>query len=102
MLPIFAISIMKKYWVYMMQSANGRALYTGVTNNLERRVCEHKEGRGSTFTAKYKCHKLVYFEEFGLVDHAIAREKVIKKLSRANKEKLIDSMNPERVDLFEQ
>ena len=93
---------MKKYWVYMMQSANGRALYTGVTNNLGRRVCEHKEGRGSTFTAKYKCHKLVYFEEFGLVDQAIAREKVIKKLSRANKEKLIDSMNPERVDLFEQ
>lgn len=102
MLPIFAISIMKKYWVYMMQSANGRALYTGVTNDLKRRVCEHKEGRGSIFTAKYKCHKLVYFEEFGLVDQAIAREKVIKKLSRANKEKLIDSMNPERVDLFEQ
>ena len=69
---------------------------------MERRVCEHKEGRGSIFTAKYKCHKLVYFEEFGLVDHAIAREKVIKKLFRANKEKLIDSMNPERVDLFEQ
>ena len=92
---------MKKYWVYMMQSANGRALYTGVTNDLERRVCEHKESRGSIFTAKYKCHKLVYFEEFGLDDYAIAREKVIKKLSRANKEKLIDSMNPERVDLFE-
>ena len=91
---------MKKYWVYMMQSANERALYTGVTNDLERRVGEHKEGRGSVFTAKYKC--LVYFEEFGLIDHAIAREKVIKKLSRANKEKLIDSMNPERVDLFEQ
>ena len=86
----------------MMQSANGRALYTGVTNDLGRRVGEHKEGRGSIFTAKYKCHKVVYFEEFGLVDHAIAREKVIKKLSRANKEKLIDSMNPERVDLFEQ
>ena len=102
MLPYLAISIMKKYWVYMMQSANGRVLYTGVTNDLERRVCEHKESRGSIFTAKYKCHKLVYFEEFGLIDHAIARKKVIKKLSRANKEKLIDSMNPERVDLFEQ
>lgn len=86
----------------MMQSANGRALYTGVTNDLLRRVGEHKEGGGSVFTAKYKCHKLVYYEEFGLIDQAIAREKYIKKLSRANKEKLIDAMNPNRVDLFEQ
>ena len=92
---------MKKYWVYMMQSANGRVLYTGVTNNLIRRVVEHKEGKGSVFTAKYKCHKLVYFEEYGLIDMAIIWEKTIKKLSRANKEKLIDAMNPERVDLFE-
>ncbi len=86
----------------MMQSANGRALYTGVTDNLDRRVREHKEGKGSVFTAKYNCHKLVYFEEFGLIEQAIVREKVVKKLSRANKEKLIDSMNPERLDLFEQ
>ena len=93
---------MKRYWIYMMQSANGRALYTGVTDNLDRRVREHKEGKGSVFTAKYNCHKLVYFEEFGLIEQAIVREKVVKKLSRANKEKLIDSMNPERLDLFEQ
>ena len=91
---------MNKYWVYMMQSNNGRSLYTGVTNDLTRRVCEHKEGRGSVFTAKYKCHKLVYFEEFGIVEQALEREKYIKKLSRANKEKLIDNMNPDRVDLF--
>ena len=86
----------------MMQSDNGRALYTGVTNDLIRRVGEHKEGKGSEFTSKYKCHKLVYYEEFGLIDQAIVREKVIKKLSRANKEKLIDKLNPERIDLFEQ
>ena len=86
----------------MMQSDNGRALYTGVTNDLIRRVGEHKEGKGSVFTSKYKCHKLVYYEEFGLIDQAIVREKVIKKLSRANKEKLIDKLNPERKDLFEQ
>ena len=92
---------MKKYWVYMMSSTNGRALYTGVTNNLIRRVCEHKAGKGSVFTAKYKCHNLVYYEEFGLIDQAIVREKVIKKLSRANKEKLIKAMNPERKDLLE-
>ena len=91
---------MNKYWVYMMQSNNGRALYTGVTNDLTRRVCEHKEGRGSVFTAKYKCHKLVYYEEFGIVEQALEREKYIKKLSRANKENLIESMNPDRVDLF--
>ena len=93
---------MNKYWVYLMQSANGRALYTGVTNNLERRVGEHKEGRGSIFTAKYKCHKLVYFEEFGLIDQAILREKEIKNMTRTNKEKLIDTINPDRRDLFEQ
>ncbi len=85
-----------------MQSENGRALYTGVTNDLDRRVREHKEGSGSVFTAKYKCHKLVYYEDFGLIDQAIEREKKIKKLSRANKEKLIDKMNPNRIDLFEQ
>ena len=86
----------------MMQSENGRALYTGVTNDLDRRVREHKDGSGSVFTAKYKCHKLVYYEDFGLIDQAIEREKKIKKLSRANKEKLIDKMNPNRIDLFEQ
>ena len=84
-----------------MQSANGRALYTGVTNNLDRRVREHKDGCGSAFTAKYKCHRLVYYEEFGLIDQAIVREKEIKSLSRVEKEKLIDTINPERKDLFE-
>jgi len=85
----------------MMQSVNGRALYTGVTNNLDRRVKEHKEGCGGAFTTKYKCHKLVYYEEFGLIEQAIEREKELKKLSRAEKEKLIDKINPERKDLFE-
>ena len=92
---------MKTYWVYMMQSANGRALYTGVTNNLDRRVREHKDGCGSAFTARYKCHKLVYYEDFGLIDQAIVREKEIKNMTRASKEELIDTINPERKDLFE-
>ena len=86
----------------MMQSANGRALYTGVTNDLVRRVGEHKEGKGSFFTAKYKCHKLVYYEDFGLLDQAILREKEIKNMTRADKEKLIDTINPQRIDLLEQ
>ena len=85
-----------------MQSANGRALYTGVTNNLDRRVREHKDGCGSAFTARYKCHKLVYYEDFGLINQAIVREKEIKSLSREEKERLIDTINPERKDLFEQ
>ncbi len=84
-----------------MQSANGRALYTGVTNNLDRRVREHKDGCGSAFTARYKCHKLVYYEDFGLIDQAIVREKEIKNMTRASKEELIDTINPERKDLFE-
>ena len=86
----------------MMQSANGRALYTGVTNDLDRRVREHKDGKGSVFTARYKCHKLVYFEEYGLIDQAILREKQIKNMTRAGKEELIDTINPNRMDLFEQ
>ena len=86
----------------MMQSANGRALYTGVTNDLDRRVREHKDGKGSVFTARYKCHKLVYFEEYGLIDQAILREKQIKNMTRAGKEELIDTINPYRIDLFEQ
>ena len=94
--------VMKKYWVYMMLSANGRALYTGVTNDLDRRVREHKDGKGSVFTARYKCHKLVYFEEYGLIDQAILREKQIKNMTRAGKEELIDTINPYRIDLFEQ
>ena len=93
---------MNTYWVYMMQSTNGRVLYTGVTNDLIRRVGEHKEGKGSVFTAKYKCHKLVYFEEFGLIDQAINREKEIKNMTRAAKEELINTANPERNDLFGQ
>ena len=93
---------MNTYWVYMMQSANGRVLYTGVTNDLNRRVGEHKEGQGSLFTAKYKCHKLVYYEDFGLIEQAIEREKEIKNMTRAAKEELIDTINPNRKDLFEQ
>ena len=93
---------MNTYWVYMMQSANGKALYTGVTNNLIRRVGEHKEGRGSLFTAKYKCHKLVYYEDFGLIDQAISREKEIKNMTRVAKEELINTINPQRIDLLEQ
>jgi putative endonuclease len=65
-------------YVYMMGSASRRALYTGVTAPLYARVWQHKNNLGGHFTAKYKCHRLVYFEQFKSVEAAIAREKEIK------------------------
>ncbi len=65
---------MKQYYVYIMTNRSG-TLYTGVTNDLARRVCEHKEGTGSRFTAKYRLTRLLYFEETRDVHAALAREK---------------------------
>jgi putative endonuclease len=70
-----------------------------VTNDLERRVFEHKEGNPGSFTARYNVNRLVYFEEFGDVTQAIDREKEIKRNTRRQKIKLIESMNPEWRDL---
>jgi len=70
-------------------------LYVGVTNDIVRRLCEHKSGVNEGFTKKYNIHKLVYLEVFDYVDLAIAREKQIKGYSRAKKDKLITAMNPE-------
>ena len=85
-----------RYYVYMMQSASRRALYIGVTSNIEKRVFEHKtEG----FTSQYRAHRLVYFERFGDVHAAIAREKQLKGWRRAKKEALIQAVNPHWKDL---
>jgi putative endonuclease len=78
-----------------------KTLYTGVTNNLMRRVCEHKTGTGSEFTAKYKLGRLVYFERFDDVRNAIEREKRIKGWLRIRKIALIVSGNPSWKDLSE-
>ena len=86
----------------MMASANNSALYIGVTNNLARRVVEHKCNEGGTFTGKYKCHKLVYYEVFQDIIQAIAREKQLKNWHREWKNKLISEMNPEWKDLSEE
>ncbi len=83
-----------------MSSNNNSTLYIGVTDDLERRVTEHKSGKGSVFTAKYHCHKLVYYESFSDIEQAIAREKQLKGWKRERKESLIDSVNKERNDLF--
>lgn len=81
-----------------MASESG-TLYTGVTNNLERRVLEHKFEVNESFTSKYKCHKLVYFEEYKDVNEAIYREKQIKGWLRIKKENLIRTINPGWKDL---
>lgn len=87
------------YYTYIMSSSNNSTLYIGVTNDLERRVAEHKSGSGSVFTRKYHCHKLVYFETYSDIDQAIAREKQLKGWKRERKDALIDSVNKERRDL---
>ena len=84
-----------------MTNQNHTVLYTGVTNNLQRRVLVHKENRGSEFTKKYKVHKLVYFEITNDINAAIFREKQIKAGSRQKKLDLINGMNKEWRDLFE-
>jgi putative endonuclease len=80
-------------------SSVSRTLYTGVTNHLERRVAEHKQGKPGSFTVRYNVNRLAYFEQFGDIGEAIAREKEIKKLTRKQKIKLIESLNPDWKDL---
>ena len=86
------------YYVYIMTNRS-KTLYTGVTGYLERRVFEHKQSVKGEFAARYKIDRLVYFERFGDVRSAIAREKQIKGLLRVKKMTLIVSMNPEWRDL---
>jgi putative endonuclease len=89
---------MKTYYVYIMTNKS-RTLYTGVTNNLERRVYEHKNKLIAGFTSKYNITRLVYYEETNDIQVALEREKQIKGWLRSKKIVLIDSMNPEWKDL---
>ncbi|HUO04082.1 MAG TPA: GIY-YIG nuclease family protein [Candidatus Binataceae bacterium] len=86
------------YYAYIMTSLS-QVLYTGVTNDLDRGVREHKEGQPGSFTKRYNVKRLAYFEEFGEITEAIAREKKIKRMSRGGKIRLIESMNPSWDDL---
>lgn len=85
-----------------MTNIHNMVLYTGVTNNLQRRVLEHRESKPGRFTAKYRVNKLVYFEATEQMTDAIAREKQIKAGSRQDKIDLIASINPEWKDLFKE
>ena len=91
----------KQYCVYIMTNAHNTVLYTGVTNDLARRVLQHRAGE-SGFTKRYNVTKLVYFECGGDVNVAIFREKQIKAGSRQKKVDLVNGMNPEWNDLFDE
>jgi len=88
----------KDYYVYIMASKTG-TLYTGVTNNLVRRIYEHKNDLIDGFSKKYSCHKLVYYEQCTDISVAISREKQLKKWRREKKENLIKTINPSWKDL---
>ena len=88
------------YYVYILTNAHKTVLYTGVTNDLERRCFEHRMKLIKGFTQKYNVDKLVYFEQFDHVDFAIEREKQIKGYSRVKKNTLIGGFNSEWLDLY--
>jgi putative endonuclease len=89
--------------VYILTNSRHTVLYTGVSNDLIRRIYEHKTGLNSnSFTSKYNLTKLVYFESYHSIEEAIAREKQIKGGSRKGKEDLINSINPEWKDLWDE
>jgi putative endonuclease len=90
-----------RFWVYILASGAGGTLYVGVTNNLIRRVFEHREGLVSGFTKRYGVKMLVYYEQHDTAIAAIQREKNIKHWSREWKIDLILSINPEWRDLYD-
>ncbi|MQY55434.1 MAG: GIY-YIG nuclease family protein [Dehalococcoidia bacterium] len=92
----------RQYYVYIMTSKSNTVLYTGVTNTLTRRVYEHKEKLVDVFARKYKITKLVYYELFEDIENAILREKQIKGGSRQKKIDLINTMNKEWRELYEE
>ena len=96
------MAVGKEYCVYLMTNAHNTVIYCGVTNNLARRVYEHKNGLGGIFTQKYNVNKLVYYEVGDNVNAALTREKQIKGGSRKKKIDLVNGVNPEWKDLFDE
>ena len=91
--------LMDRYFVYIMTNWYGNVMYVGVTNDIERRVNEHRNGGSESFTCSYNVKKLVHFEECDSIADAIAREKQIKGWTRKKKNKLVENTNPEWRDL---
>jgi putative endonuclease len=92
----------KYYYVYLLTNWNNKVIYVGVTNDLVRRIYEHKNKLVDGFTKKYNINKLVYFEGSQDINVAIAREKEIKKWRREKKNILVNLMNPKWLDLSEE
>jgi len=92
----------KQFYVYIMTNKSNTVLYTGITNDVRRRVYEHKQKLVEGFATRYNIVKLVYYEVFEGCTRAIQREKQIKAGSRKKKEALINSINPEWDDLYDQ
>jgi putative endonuclease len=92
---------MKSYYVYIIASKRNGTLYIGVTNDLIRRIAEHKSGLVQGFSKRYKVHRLVYYEETPDVTSTIVREKRLKKWKRAWKLRLIEEENPDWRDLYQ-
>lgn len=90
---------MNTYYVYILTNWNNRVMYIGVTNNLQRRLQQHKHGVYEGFTKKYRVHKLVYYETASDVKAAIQREKQLKGWRRERKNSLVESVNPHWLDL---
>jgi putative endonuclease len=89
--------------VYMMTNKHNTVLYTGVTSNLRNRVLEHKTKKiSNSFTSKYNCNKIVYYQFYSRIEEPIVPEEQIKDRNRVYKEKLINDMNPEWKDLWEE
>ncbi len=93
---------MKNFYVYILASKRNGTLYVGVTNDIGRRIFEHKQGQIPGFTKKYHVHMLVYAEEIPSIKDAITREKQLKGGNRKRKIELIESMNPGWLDLYPQ
>jgi len=91
----------KQFHAYLLASKRNGTLYVGVTSDLIKRVWEHKNHLVDGFTKKYKVNKLVYFEKHDNPEHAIAREKRLKKWNRAWKIRLIEKNNPDWTDLYD-
>ena len=92
----------KQAWVYIVTNCRNGTLYTGVTSNIIKRVYEHRTGAIKGFTAQYDCKSLVYFEQHDRITDAILREKQIKAGSRAGKLALIEGLNPDWRDLYDE
>jgi putative endonuclease len=93
---------MNTYCVYILTTVSRNVMYVGVTNDLERRIDEHRDGKGGAFTKRYRVNTLVYAEAYEQIDEATTREKEIKAWRRSKKDALVEKANPTWADLLDE